>query len=118
MFQRSLGAGTFAEFWRYWNPVFSYYLGRYIYAPLKCWLPSWISLVITFVACGVLHDAVGTAVRGRVVFLFTPWFFFMGMTVVISQTVRFDYSHHVWPVRAAINISCVAVGLIFAFTIR
>jgi len=35
MFYRSLGAGSIAGFWRYWNPVFGYYLGRYIYAPLK-----------------------------------------------------------------------------------
>ena len=118
MFHRSLGAGTFAEFWRYWNPIFGYYLGRYVNAPLKRWLPSSISLVITFLVCGALHDAVGFAAAGRAMFLFTPWFFFMGMGVVISQSIRFEYSNYVWPVRALINISCVAMGLLVTFAIK
>lgn len=118
MLHRSLGAGTFAEFWRYWNPIFGYYLGRYINAPLKRWLPSSVSLVITFVACGALHDAVGFAATGRGMFLFTPWFFFMGTGVVISQSIQFDYANYIWPVRALINISCVAIGLLVTLAIK
>lgn len=118
MLHRSLGAGTFAQFWRYWNPIFGYFLGRYVNAPLRCWLPAPASLVITFVACGALHDAVASAVGGRVVFLFTPWFFFMGMGVVISQAVRLNYSQHAWPARALINISGVGVSLLLTLAIR
>lgn len=118
MLHRSLGAGTFAEFWRYWNPIFGYYLGRYINAPLKRWLPASLSLVITFIACGALHDAVGSAVRGSVMFLFIPWFFFMGLAVVIGQSIRLNYSGFVWPVRALINISCVGSCLLLAFSIQ
>jgi hypothetical protein len=33
MLIRSFGAGTFARFWQYWNPIWGYALGRYIYAP-------------------------------------------------------------------------------------
>lgn len=118
MFYRSLGAGTFAGFWRYWNPVFGYYLGRYIYAPLKSWLPSAAGLVTTFVVCGAFHDAIGSAVTGRMMFLFTPWFFFMGTGVVLGRAVRFDYSHLVWPVRAVINVSYVGVCLLLAYAIK
>ncbi len=118
MLFRSLGAGTFAGFWQYWNPVFGYFLGRYFYAPLKHWLPPVISLVITFVACGALHDAVGTAVTGRMVFLFTPWFLLMGTGVVIGQAMRFNYSHFVWPVRAFINISYIGMSLVLTYAIK
>ena len=117
MFHRSLGAGSFAEFWRYWNPVFGYYLGRYIYAPLKLWLPRAIALVITFVICGALHDAVIIAVRGEMAFLFTPWFFVMGTCVVIGEKAHFDYSKFAWPARAAINIGYVAACLALALTV-
>ena len=64
MFQRSFGARSFAIFWQYWNPVFGYALGRYIYAPLKYMLSPTAALIATFVVCGILHDAVTTAVRG------------------------------------------------------
>lgn len=116
MLHRSLGAGNFAEFWRYWNPIFGYYLGRYIFAPLKQWLPSWISLIITFVACGAIHDAVGSAVSGKVMFLFIPWFFFMGLAVLIGNAFRLDYSGYAWTVRALINISWVGLSLLLTFS--
>ena len=35
MLHRSFGAGTLAKFWQYWNPIWGYYLGRYIHGPLK-----------------------------------------------------------------------------------
>src|SRR3546814_14946088 len=73
MFQRSLGASTFAGFWRHWNPVFGYALGRYVFAPLKRAVPSALALVATFVVCGAIHDLVIMAVRGAPAFLFTPW---------------------------------------------
>ena len=117
MLYRSLGAGTFAGFWRYWNPLWSYYLGRFIYAPLKRWLPSTISLVITFVVSGALHDAVVSVVTGRTVFILTPWFFLMGVGVAVSQALRIDYSNFAWPIRAFINISFIGVSWALAYVI-
>jgi hypothetical protein len=118
MLYRSLGAGTFAGFWRYWNPVWGYYLGIYIYAPLKHWLPSATGLVITFVVSGALHDAVASAVTGRMVFILTPWFFLMGVGVVIGQALRINYSHFVWPIRAFINISYIGISLALTYAIK
>ena len=117
MFYRSLGAGTFTKFWRYWNPVWGYYLGRYIYAPLKHWLPPTIGLVITFGVSGALHDAVVSAVLGRTVFFFTPWFFIMGTGVIFGQAMRINYSHLAWPLRAFINISYVGTSLVLTYAI-
>jgi D-alanyl-lipoteichoic acid acyltransferase DltB (MBOAT superfamily) len=118
MFYRALGAGSFAEFWRYWNPVFGYYLGRYIFAPLRKWLPPPVALVVTFVACGALHDAVIIAVRGSMAFLFVPWFFVMGVVVVIGEKLRIDYSELTWPVRASINTTYVGGCLVVALLAR
>lgn len=85
MLRRSLGAGSSAGFWRYWNPVFGYYLGRCVYAPLQGILPRAPALVLTFVVCGTLHDLVTSAVRSSVAFLFTPWFLLLGSGVVLGS---------------------------------
>src|SRR3546814_15791629 len=83
MFQRSLGASTFAGFWRHWNPVFGYALGRYVFAPLKRAVPSALALVATFVVCGAIHVLGIMAFRGAPPFLFTPCFFFPGFGLVL-----------------------------------
>jgi len=118
MLYRSLGAGTFAGFWRYWNPVWGYYLGRYIHAPLKRWLPPTMSLVVTFVVSGAVHDAAASAGTRRMVFILTPWFFLMGLGVVIGQAMQLNYSHFAWPVRAFINISYIGVCLALSYAMK
>jgi len=118
MFARSLGASSFAGFWRYWNPIFGYVLGRYVFVPLKRVLPSNLSLVLTFVVCGVFHDLVTSAVRGSPAFLFTPWFLFLAIGVLLGGAMRMDTSSRSWPVRAGINIAYLALCLLPALTLR
>ena len=118
MLYRSLGADTFAEFWRYWNPVWGYYLGRYVHAPLKRWLPPAISLVTTFAVSGALHDAAASAVTGRTVFILTPWFLIMGVGVVLGQALHVNYSNFIWPVRALINTSYMGICLALAYALK
>ncbi|MEJ8801366.1 MBOAT family O-acyltransferase [Pontibacter sp. H249] len=67
---RSLGAKNFSTFWNYWNPIFGYYLGKFIFKPLKRILPVSISLIFTFIFCGLIHDAVTIIVRGRISLFF------------------------------------------------
>ena len=117
MLYRSLGAGTFAEFWRYWNPVWGYFLGKYVHAPLRRWLPPAPSLVSAFVVSGALHDAAATAATGRTVFILTPWFFIMGLGVVIGQSLQVNYSRLVWPARALINVSYMGMSLALAHAV-
>jgi len=118
MFARSLGASSFAGFWRYWNPIFGYVLGRYVFVQLKRVLPSNLSLVLTFVVCGVFHDLVTSAVRGSPAFLFTPWFLFLAIGVLLGGAMRMDTSSRSWPVRAGINIAYLALCLLPALTLR
>ena len=93
MLHRSLGAPTLAGFWRHWNPIFSYGLGRYIYSPLKRFMPSALAVILTFVFCGALHDLVTMAVRGAPAFLFIPWFFLLGTGVVVAHALGLDLSN-------------------------
>ncbi len=91
MLSRSLGAGTFVEFWQYWNPIWGYYLGMYIFKPLKSILPASLSLVITFVACGFIHDLAVMLLKWKFGMLLTQWFLFMGLSVILGKYANINY---------------------------
>lgn len=116
MLHRSLGAPTFAGFWRFWNPVFGYALGHYVFKPLRRVVPASVALVGTFIVCGAIHDAVTTMVRGTPAFLFTPWFFFLGIGVLLGSATGLDLSSKPWIVRATANLAylsgCLALTLV------
>ncbi len=118
MLRRSLGASSFAGFWRYWNPVFGYLLGAYVFSPLKRFLPRAAALLATFVVCGAFHDLVTLGVRGRTAFLFTFWFFFLGVGVLLGNAARMDLSGRTWPVRAAVHVIYVVVCLGLAIAVQ
>jgi D-alanyl-lipoteichoic acid acyltransferase DltB (MBOAT superfamily) len=116
--RRSLGASSFAGFWRYWNPIFGYGLGRYVFVPLKRIVPPDVALVVTFVVCGALHDGVTMVARGSAAFLFTPWFFLLGLGVLFGQAVNMDLSRMPWGVRAGANIGYITLCLVAVLGIK
>jgi hypothetical protein len=118
MLIRSFGAGSFGRFWQYWNPIFGYGLGKYVYSPLRRFLPPALALVMTFVVSGGIHDLVTMAIRGSAAFLFTPWFFLLGAGVVIGRGLAVDFSEQPWLVRAAINLTYLLVCLALALVVR
>jgi len=71
---------------------------------------------MTFVVCSALHDLVIMAIRGSATFLFTSWFFLLGVGVVLGRTVGMDYSSRPWLIRAFVNFTyvgaCLAVTVI------
>ena len=114
MLVRSLGAGTFAKFWQYWNPIWGYALGRYVYEPLNQFLPSSVSAILTFVISGGIHDLATMLVRGAPAFFFTPWFFLMGLVVVFGRLLKLDYSNQAFQVCVAINLTFILVCLMIS----
>ena len=104
MLYRSLGAGSFARFWQYWNPIWGYALGSYVYTPLQKVMPTALAHILTFVVSGAIHDGVMTLVRGSLAILFTPWFFLMGVGVIVGEAMNITYANYEWQVRVAINL--------------
>jgi D-alanyl-lipoteichoic acid acyltransferase DltB (MBOAT superfamily) len=117
MLHRSFGARSFAGFWQHWNPIFGYHLGKYVFVPLKSVSPPYVALVLTFIVTGVIHDLVTMAVRQDVAFLFTPWFLFLGVGVVLSRVAGMDIRAYPWGLRAAIHAVYLSVCLAAAFIV-
>lgn len=111
MLRYSLGAGTFAEFWLYWNPIWGYYLARYIQRPLLKLLPPSVALILTFVVSGALHDLAISLVKQTVYVVFTPWFGVMALVIVLTQALKLSYSALPWLLRAIINSVLIGASL-------
>lgn len=118
MFRRSLGAGSLASFWRHWNPVFGYYLARFVFSPLRRMLPRSFAVVLTFLASGLVHDAVMWLFGSTTRFLFTTWFAFAGVAVVAGSAAGLDYSELRWRTRMAINVAVIATCLGISIVVR
>lgn len=86
------------SFWHYWNPGYGYYLLFYCYKPIRKLLPNWVSLIITFIVCGFLHDIFYLAPMmimngGEFVLPFlTTWFFIISIGILMADylKIRFD----------------------------
>ncbi len=111
MLKRSLGAPSFAVFWRYWNPIWGYYLAKKIYSPLRNVLPPAIALVVTFIVSGALHDLAASLVAGTPIFVCTPWFLFLGIGVLLGEALSLDFSRYSWVTRATFNTLYIAACL-------
>ncbi len=114
---RSLGAKNFSTFWNYWNPIFGYYLGKYIFKPLKRILPITVSLLFTFIFCGLIHDGVATIYRGKVSLFFTIWFLLMGVAVLITRYLKHNFKKQKWIFRASVNLSIISICFFITFYI-
>ena len=114
---RAFGAKNFSVFWQHWNPIFSYYLGKWIFKPLKRFLSPALALGITFVCFGLLHDLVGLLVKGSTQFLFSFWFLFIGIFVLLSHGAKHNFMHKAWVYRALINCLLIAACFICGLTV-
>jgi len=106
-FIKPFGARSFAEFWRLWNPVYSYFLLYFVYRPLARVLPRQVATVLTFVSCGLfLHDIPAWWFARRILPPgATIAFLFFALVVVVSDALHMNLS--AWPVwaRATANLA-------------
>lgn len=113
MLIRAFGAVGFDRFWTHWNPIFSFYLGKYVFHPASRLLPAPLALVFTFGVNGLLHDAVTMALRHDVAWFFTPWFLIMGMMAALHRHVPVRYAGVPFSGRVVINSLHIAVAIIY-----
>jgi hypothetical protein len=119
MLVRSFGANSFHEFWRYWNPVYGYYLYYKCYKPLRKYFPRYMCVILTFAASGFfLHDLpFGWWIRfirffqtGHFPIPFvTIWFSLMGVITLITRALQLDIGSNEFAFRVIVNNICIIV---------
>lgn len=114
--RRSFSAASFAGFWRYWNPLFSYYLYYGCYRPLSRFLPRPVAVLLTFAVSGAVHDVAGSLATWDLFILFTPVFGFFGLVVVAEEGVGLSLAGvPVWSrvfIHTLVIAGTVAVGVL------
>lgn len=113
MLKRSLGAKSFDLFWVYWNPIWNYYLTKYIYKPLNKLTQKYIAVVFTFAVSGFIHDVVGFLIYKKMSLFITIWFAIMGIVVIASKKIRLEYSSQ----NRAFNCCCNILFIVFSFLV-
>jgi hypothetical protein len=115
MFRRSFGAGSFGGFWRYWNPVYSYYLDVFTYRPLCKVFPRPLAVVATFACSGfLLHDLpfwwgiAALRTRSIPVPFVALWFALMAVLALVEA--RLGLQHAALPFRARVAINALHIG--------
>jgi hypothetical protein len=81
-------------------------------------LPFWLATILTFVVSGGLHDIAVILVKWRITFFFTPWFFIMGLLVVVTKQLNISYRTYSWLIRAVFNLAFILMSLMLTFSIE
>jgi MBOAT, membrane-bound O-acyltransferase family len=117
---RPFSADSFAGFWRYWNPVWSYYLTYFCYRHLRRGMPRPLAAWLTFLVCGVVHDLPFVAgaylMGGRgVSFTLTVFFALTGGLVWLTEhwRIRLDGAPMVgrWVAHSVALATCYKAAL-------
>ncbi len=117
MLRRSLGAKDFSEFWQFWNPVWGYYLGYFIFRPLHRYLHYSAAIILTFAVSGALHDLAVMLLKWKLIFFFTPWFTLMGATAILTKALGISFAAKPFVFRAMANIVFIIATYWLASTI-
>ena len=125
MLVRSFGADSFHEFWRYWNPIYGYYLHYKCYKPLQKYFPRYMCVILTFAASGFfLHDLplgwwllfIRFFQTGNFPIPFvTIWFSLVGLITLATRILNVDVGRQKLAFRVVVNSMCIIVP--FALTL-
>ena len=100
-----LAAPSLAEFWRTWNPVWSYYLAAWCYRPVRRVLPHAVAVMVTFTASGLAHNLPAALLSHRLNPFVTVWFMVYGAVTVASEALHMDLSRLPAPARVVVNLA-------------
>ena len=114
MLVRSLGAGSFVEFWQYWNPIGGFYLSTYVFKPLKKRIRPASAFLLTFAVSGAIHDIAAMLINRKYHLLFTVWFSVLGAQALHAKTMAFRYQKLNVVPRIVINLSYLTINYIVA----
>jgi uncharacterized membrane protein YidH (DUF202 family) len=70
---------------------------------------------VTFLFSGLIHDMATIAVRGTTRFLFTTWFFFLGMGLILIEMSNISWADKSRPTRIISNLSYLILCFFIAY---
>lgn len=114
MVSRAFGSSSYADFWRFWNPVYHYFLLFWVYQPLRRWrVPRSVAVVTTFAFCGfAFHDLFHIWFTG--IPFVTLWFTLLAVLLLIGEAVGMDLRAIGRPWRPALVHALTLLGSLFA----
>jgi len=77
-------------------------------------LPLPLAVVVTFVVSGALHDLAVLLLTGDNILICTPWFFVMGIAVVLSKSFKIELSKYSFITRATANTSFIVFSYLLS----
>ncbi len=110
MCRQSFTSTTFAGFWRSWNPLFSYYLLYFCYAPLRKRVPRPLAQIAPFALSGSVHDLAATVARGEPYLVFTLSFIFFGLWTVVERGIGLRVTVFPASIRPAYHLMLIVGG--------
>ncbi|MFD0796299.1 MBOAT family O-acyltransferase [Maribacter chungangensis] len=114
MLNNSLGANSFSSFWRYWNPIWSYYLRYFVYRPLRNFFPEKVAIIATFLVSGGIHDVAVLLITGQGSFIITIWFGIMAFVVVLEDFAKISLKKFIFPFKALIHVMTISTCYVLA----
>jgi hypothetical protein len=108
MFSFSFGARSFADFWRYWNPVYHYFLSYWVYRPIRRVLPRSVAVLLSFAFCGFFFHDLFLLPFTRMP-LITIWFTLLGAGVIAGEILKMDLSELPLFFRVLVNSTYIVV---------
>ncbi len=109
MLKQSFLAPTFREFWQNWNPLWSYYLIYYVYKPFNKLFTKSLSILLTFVISGFLHDCVAMILMQKYSYKMTLFFFLLAIFVLVEKALNFNITKLPKPLRPIYHLTLIAL---------
>jgi len=114
MLYNALRANSFSSFWRYWNPIWSYYLRYFVYRPLRTIFPEKVAIIATFLVSGSIHDIAVLLITGQRSIIITLWFSIMAFVVVLEDYAKISLKKCSFALKALIYLVVISVCYVLA----
>jgi len=114
MLCNSFGAKSFSSFWRYWNPIWSYYLRNFVYRPLRSFLPNSLAVVGTFLVSGGIHDLAVLLITRQWSLIITAWFAIIALVVALESYLSISLRKVVFKLRVVIHLATISLCYLLA----
>lgn len=120
---RPFTATSLPAFWRYWNPGYGFFLLFFCYRPLRKVFSHSVSVFLTFIICGLLHDLLYMLPMwlrdGTIPIPFMAcWFAAIAACIIVTAPLKMHFHGIVPLARVPIHAGFLAATFLFTLFIE